>query len=130
MEGVISYRPSIGKKKLIQAVEKTPFDNTNQFIDFAVMNTLVSRGNPKVLKLMAELAAVLYRSAPLRFTKPTAREDKEIRHRFAEMKKGRSITMRPLKFRAANAKEEREMLKDLEDLRSGKVKAVRAVQKT
>jgi hypothetical protein len=97
MEGVISYRPSIGKKKLIQAVEKMPFDNTNQFIDFAVMSALVSRENPKVQKLMSELAGVIYRNAPLRLTKPTAKEDKEIRHRYAEMKKGKSVTMHPIK---------------------------------
>jgi hypothetical protein len=94
MEGVISYRPSIGKKKLTEAVEKLHFDNTNQFIDFAVMSALVSRENPKVKKLLGELAGVIYRSAPLRFTKPTPREDKEIRRRLAEMKKGRSVVMK------------------------------------
>jgi hypothetical protein len=97
MEGVISYRPSIGKKKLMEAVEQLHFDNTNQFIDFAVMSALVSRENPKVKKLMAELAGVIYQNAPLRFTKPTSQEDKEIRHRFAEMKKGKSVTMHPIK---------------------------------
>lgn len=98
MEGVISYRPSMGKKKLMEAVEKLHFDNTNQFIDFAVMSALMSRDNPKVKKLMAELAGVIYQNAPLRFVKPTPREDKEIRRRFAEMKKGKSITMHPLKI--------------------------------
>jgi hypothetical protein len=97
MEGVISYRPSIGKKKLMQAVEKMPFDNTNQFIDFAVMSALVSRENPKVQKLISELAAVMYKSAPLRFTMPTPQEDKEIRSRYAEMKKGKSVVMHPIK---------------------------------
>ena len=97
MEGVISYRPSIGKKKLMQAVEKLHFDNTNQFIDFAVMSTLVSKDSPKVKKLLSELAAVVYKSAPLRFTKPTAKEDKEIRARYAEMKKGKSVVMHPIK---------------------------------
>jgi hypothetical protein len=97
MEGVISYRPSIGKKKLIQAVEKMPFDNTNQFIDFAVMSALLSKDDPKVQKLMAELAAVIYRSAPLHFTKPTVKEDKEIRDRYEEMKKGKSVVMHPIK---------------------------------
>ena len=97
MEGVISYRPSIGKKKLMQAVEKMPFENTNQFIDFAVMSTLVSKERPKVQKLISELAAVIYRRAPLRFTKPTAQEDKEIRSRYAEMKKGKSVVMHPIK---------------------------------
>ncbi len=97
MEGVISYRPSIGKKKLVQAVEKLHFGNTNQFIDFAVMSALASKDNPKVQKLIAELAAVIYRSAPLRFEKPTAREEKEIRSRYAEMKKGKSVAMHPIK---------------------------------
>jgi hypothetical protein len=97
MEGVISYRPSMGKKKLMQAVEKLHFDNTNQFIDFAVMNTLVSKDSPKVQKLISELAAVIYKGAPLRFTKPTPKEDKEIRLRYAEMKKGKSVVMHPIK---------------------------------
>ncbi len=101
MEGVISYRPGIGKKKLMKAVEQLHFDNTNQFIDFAVMSALASRENPKVQKLMADLAEVIYQNAPLRFAKPTAREDKEIRLRFAEMKKGKSFVMSPVKFRAA-----------------------------
>jgi len=34
----------------------------------------------------------------------------------------------PLKFRAASASEEKEMLKDLEDLKMGKVKAVRVTK--
>ena len=97
MEGVISYRPSIGKKKLMEAVEKLHFDNTNQFIDFAVMSALVSRENPKVKKLMAELAEAIFKNAPLRFGKPTAQEDQEIRRRYAEMKKGKSVVMHPIK---------------------------------
>lgn len=97
MEGVISYRPSMGKKKLMQAVEKLHFDNTNQFIDFAVMSTLVSKDSPKVQKLISELAAVVYKNAPLRFTKPTAKEARDIRARYAEMKKGKSITMHPIR---------------------------------
>ncbi len=97
MEGVISYRPSIGKKKLVEAVGKMSFDNTNQFIDFAVMSALVSRENPKVKKLISELASVIYQTSPLRFTKPTAVEEREIRRRFSEMKGGKSIRMRPIK---------------------------------
>lgn len=97
MEGVISYRPSMGKKKLMQAVEKLHFDNTNQFIDFAVMNTLISKDSPKVQKLISELAAAIYKDAPLRFTKPTPKKDKEIRLRYAEMKKGKAVVMHPIK---------------------------------
>lgn len=99
MESVISYRPSIGKKKLIQAVEQLHFDNTNQFIDFAVMSALASKDDPKMRKLMAELAAVIYQNAPLRFTKPNRQEDEEIRGRHAEMKSGKSTVMHRSKYK-------------------------------
>jgi hypothetical protein len=39
----------------------------------------------------------IHRNAVLRFTKPTAQEDQEIRRRYAEMKKGKSVVMRPMK---------------------------------
>jgi hypothetical protein len=94
MEGVISYRPSIGKKKLLEAVEKLDFANTNQFIDLAVMTALASKEDPKVRKLMADLAWAIYRDAPLRFTKPTPQEDREIRGR---LKKGKFVVMKPEK---------------------------------
>ena len=94
MEGVISYRPSIGKKKLLEAVEKLDFDNTNQFIDFAVMTALSVKDDPHVRKLMADLAWAVYKHAPLRFGKPSPREDREIRER---VKKGKFVTMKRIK---------------------------------
>jgi len=37
------------------------------------------------------------KSSLFRFTKPTPKEDKEIRLRYAEMKKGHSVVMHPIK---------------------------------
>lgn len=49
-------------------------------------------GNKKVKK-----SAKTRKNTPLRFTKPTMQEDKEIRSRYAEMKKGKSVVMHPIK---------------------------------
>jgi hypothetical protein len=92
MEGVISYRPSIGKKKLLKVVERLDFDNMNQFIDYAVMTALSSKDDPRVRKLMADLAWAVYHHAPLRFRRPTPQEDREIRER---LKKGKFVRMKP-----------------------------------
>ena len=96
MENTITFKPSIGIKKLNKAVEQYHFDNPKQLLDF-FLTTLVSDNNPKVKKLIAELAESTHKNAPLRFTKPTSQEDKEIRHRLAEIKKGKSVVMHPLK---------------------------------
>jgi hypothetical protein len=37
------------------------------------------------------------KSVLLHFMKPTEREDREIRRRYAEMKNGKSVVMRPIK---------------------------------
>ena len=89
MEGVISYRPSIGKKKLQDAVKNLSFENTNQFIDFAVMNYLASKSDPKVGKLVADLVEAIYAHAPLKFRKPTAQEHSEIMEKMRQIKSGR-----------------------------------------
>jgi predicted nuclease of predicted toxin-antitoxin system len=50
------------------------------------------RGNKRAKK-----PSITRKTPPLRFTKPTAQEDKEIRSRYAEMKKGKSDVMHPIK---------------------------------
>jgi hypothetical protein len=84
MEGVISYRPRMGKAKLKElVVKKLHYDNINQFIDHAVGQTLEVElnvtGDPKTRKMVAEVAEVIYKYAPLKFVKPTKRESDEIR---------------------------------------------------
>ena len=99
MEGVITYRPSIGKKKLQDAVKKLSFDNTNQFIDFAVMNYLAAKTDPKVGKLVAELVEAIYNHSPLKFRKPTTQEHREIMERVKELKNGKlkEVQVHPIK---------------------------------
>ncbi len=99
MEGVITYRPSIGKKKLQEAVKKLSFENTNQFIDFAVMNYLAAESDPKVGKLISDLVEAVYKHAPLKFRKPTPKEHREIMDRVKDMKAGRlkEIQVHPIK---------------------------------
>ena len=99
MDGVITYRPSIGKKKLQDAVKKLSFENTNQFIDFAVMNYLAAKSDPKVGKLVAELVEAVYKHSPLKFRKTTSKEHREIMSRVKDMKIGklREIQVHPIK---------------------------------
>ncbi len=94
---VISYRTKLDRKFLEKAaVQKLKYRSVNAFIDHAVERALKD-------ELGADTPA------------------KKIVQEIADVVSKHY----PLNFRAANAKEEREMLKDLEDLRSGKVKAVR-----
>ncbi len=82
MEGVISYRPSMGKEKLkTLVVKKLHYDNINRFIDHAVGMALRDElmGDPVAAKMAAEVAEVIYKYAPLRFVKPTKREAAAIR---------------------------------------------------
>jgi hypothetical protein len=99
MEGVITYRPSIGKKKLQEAVKKLSFENTNQFIDFAVMNYLAAKSDPKVGKLVAGLVEAVYKNSPLKFRKTTPKEHEEIMERVKEMKNGKlkEVRVHPIK---------------------------------
>ncbi len=99
---VISYRTKIDRKFLEKAaVQKLKYRSVNAFIDHAVEKALQD-------ELGAETPA------------------KKIAHEIAHIVNKHY----PLNFRAADSKEEREMLKDLEDLKSGKVKAVRATRHT
>lgn len=89
MEGIISYRPSIGKKKLQDAIKELSFENTNQFIDFAVMNYLASKSDPKVGKLVADLVEAIYAHAPLKFRKTTLQEHGEILDKAKQINSGK-----------------------------------------
>ncbi len=81
MEGVISYRPRMGKRKLENLVKnKLHYKSINQFIDHAVAQTLNEEfGHHPLAKKIAD---IVYRAvadhAELTFLKPTAEEAKEI----------------------------------------------------
>ncbi len=82
MEGVISYRPRMGKAKLKNlVVKKLRYDNINQFIDHAVGQALQAElnGDPRIRKMVAEVNEAIYKYVPLKFAKPTARESEEIK---------------------------------------------------
>ena len=81
MEGVISYRPKMGKKKLEALVKtKLHYKSINQFIDHAVAQALQEQfGHHPLAKRIAD---IVYKAvadhAPLRFVKPTPEEAGEI----------------------------------------------------
>jgi hypothetical protein len=81
MEGVISYRPKMGKKKLEALVKsKLHYKSINQFIDHAVANALQEEfGHHPLAKKIAD---IVYKAvadhAPLRFVKPTPEEARDI----------------------------------------------------
>ncbi len=95
---VISYRTKIDRKFLEKAAVKTlKYPSVNAFIEHAVSTTLQSELSAKT---PAEKMVQAVTAAVLRHF--------------------------PLRFEPAGDQDEKEMLKDLEELRSGKVKAVRA----
>ena len=97
---VISFRTKIDRKFLEKAaVQKLKYRSVNAFIDHAVEKALKD-----------ELGAGT----------PAKKIAQEIAHVVAKHY--------PLKFRAANATEEKQMLRDLDEMKSGKVKAVRAAR--
>jgi len=97
---VISYRTKLDRRFLEKAaVQKLKYRSVNAFIDHAVEKALKD-------ELGADTPA------------------KKIAHEIAQV----VAKHYPLKFRAASASEEKEMLKDLEDLKMGKVKAVRVTK--
>ena len=133
MEGVISYRPSIGKKKLQDAVKKLSFENTNQFIDFAVMSYLAGNADPKIGKLMTDLVEAVYQHAPLKFRKPTLQEHQEIMEKVKQLKAGKikGVRMHPIKedyqsisFSKPSPQEASKIKKRAEAMRSGKAKSI------
>ncbi len=97
---VISYRTKLDRRFLEKAaVQKLKYRSVNAFIDHAVEKALKD-----------ELGA----------NTPAKKIVQEIAAVVAKHY--------PLKFRAASAGEEKEMLKDLEDLKSGKVQAIRVTK--
>lgn len=81
MEGVISYRPRMGKRKLENLVKnKLHYKSINQFIDHAVAQALNEEfGHHPLAKKIAD---IVYRAvadhAELTFIKPTTDEAREI----------------------------------------------------
>jgi hypothetical protein len=97
---VISYRTKIDRKYLEKAAVKTlKYPSVNAFIDHAVSSTL-----------QAELAV------------------KTPAEKMVQAVTAVVLKHYPLNFRPANAKESKEMAKDLENLKSGQVKAVRVIR--
>lgn len=81
MEGVISYRPKMGKRKLEHLVKnKLRYRTLNQFIDHAVARTLSEEfGSHPLAKKIADLVYQMVADhAELRFVKPTPEEAREI----------------------------------------------------
>jgi hypothetical protein len=81
MEGVISYRPRMGKRKLESLVKsKLHYRSINQFIDHAVSKALHEEfGHHPLAKKIAD---IVYKAvadhAELKFTRPTGDEAREI----------------------------------------------------
>jgi hypothetical protein len=99
---VISYRTKIDRKFLEKAAVKTlKYPNVNAFIEHAVSTTL-----------KAELAS------------------KTPAEKMVQAVTAAVLKHYPLNFKPASAKDEKAMLKDLADLKSGKVKAVRVSRAT
>jgi 6-pyruvoyl-tetrahydropterin synthase len=81
MEGVISYRPRMGKRKLESLLKAKPhYKSVNQFIDHAVARALREEfGQHPLAKRIADIVyQAVADHAPLRFVKPAAEELKEI----------------------------------------------------
>lgn len=81
MEGVVSYRPRMGKSKLEHLVKnKLHYKSVNQFIDHAVTKTLQDEfGNHPLAKKIADLVyKVVSEHSELKFVKPSANEAAEI----------------------------------------------------
>jgi DNA gyrase/topoisomerase IV subunit B len=81
MEGVISYRPRMGKKKLEGLVKKKlHYKSVNQFIDHAVTKTLQEEfgHNPLAKKISDLVYKVVSEHSELKFVKPSAEETAEI----------------------------------------------------
>ena len=81
MEGVISYRPRMGKSKLENLVKKKlHYNSVNQFIDHAVTKTLQEEfgHNPLAKKISDLVYKVVSEHSELKFVKPSAEETAEI----------------------------------------------------
>jgi hypothetical protein len=81
MEGVVSYRPRMGKRKLENLVKnKLHFKSVNLFIDHAVTKTLQEEfGHHPLAKKIADLVyKVVSEHSELKFVRPSAEEATEI----------------------------------------------------
>jgi DNA gyrase/topoisomerase IV subunit B len=81
MEGVVSYRPRMGKSKLESLVKnKLHYKSVNQFIDHAVTKALQEEfGHDPLAKKIADLVyKVVSENLELKFTRPSAKEAEEI----------------------------------------------------
>ena len=81
MEGVISYRPGMGKSKLeVLVKKKLHYKSVNQFIDQAVTRALHNEIQPHSVasKIAHEVEKAVLKYVPLKFTKASAGESKEI----------------------------------------------------
>jgi hypothetical protein len=100
MEGVISYRPRMGKHKLESLVKnKLRYKSINQFIDHAVAQALNQEfGHHPLAKKIADLVyQVVADHAALSFVKPTAEEAREIDEIASRtMRTGNSVTAKNL----------------------------------
>jgi DNA gyrase/topoisomerase IV subunit B len=93
MEGVISYRPRMGKSKLESLVKnKLHFKSVNQFIDHAVTKALQEEfGHHPLAKKISDLVyKVVSEHSELKFVKPSARETAEI-EQIVHKTKGKTI---------------------------------------
>ena len=100
MEGVISYRPRMGKQKLESLVKhKLHYRSINQFIDHAVARALDEEfgENPLARKIADLVYQAVVDHAPLRFVKPSPEEAREIEEIAGKtLKNGRGIPAREL----------------------------------
>jgi len=81
MEGVISYRPRMGKSKLESLVKnKLHYKSVNQFIDHAVTKTLQEEfGHHPLAKKISDLVyKVVSEHSELKFVKPSTAEAAQI----------------------------------------------------
>jgi hypothetical protein len=98
MEGVISYRPRMGKSKLESLVKnKLHYKSVNQFIDHAVSKTLQEEfGHNLLAKKISDLVyKVVSEHSELKFIKPSAKESAEI-ERIVHKTKGEAIAAESL----------------------------------
>lgn len=106
MEGVISYRPRMGKKKLEALVRsKLHYKSINQFIDHAVAKALQEEfGHHPLAKKIAD---IVYKAvadhAPLKFVKPTYEETREIEELAQRaVSSGKTVSAREILKRTKN----------------------------
>ena len=81
MEGVISYRPRMGKSKLENLFKKKlHYNSVNQFIDHAVTKTLQEEfgHNPLAKKISDLVYQVVSEHSELKFVRPSVEETAEI----------------------------------------------------